>query len=127
MCFGFWQTDNLRYTGISIAMFPVIGTMLSLLGIIKPTGFRSVANKITEFQNELIELSPVQNSSRKDIDMLAKRHQLVNDYHEKVVALDRETTSVELAMFWEFDSSTMANTVKGRYLVNKAKERIVKD
>ena len=123
----FWQTDNLKYTGISIAVFPVIGTILSLLGITKSTGFRSAANRITEFQNELIELSPVPNSSRKDIDTLTKRHILVNEYHEKIVALDRETTNAELAMFWEFDSSTMANTARGRDLVNKAKDRIVRE
>ena len=103
----------------------MIGRISSLLGITKSTGFRSAVNRITEFQNGLIELSPVTNSSRKDIDTLAKRHALVNEYHEKVLALDRETTNSELAMFWEFDSSTMANTARGRDLVNKAKERIV--
>lgn len=121
----YWQTDNVRYTGISIAVFPVIGSILSLLGVTKSTGFRSAANNISELKNELIGLSPIANTSLKDVDTLTSRHKLVNKYHAKVEQQDRQTVNAELAMYWEFDSSTMANTARGRDLVNKAKERIV--
>ncbi len=121
----FWQTGNLRYTGISIAVFPVLGTILSLLGITKSTGFRSAANSIAELQHELAGLSPIANTSLKDVETLANRHKSVNAYHQKILQQDRETVNAELAMYWEFDSSTMANTARGRDLVNKAKERKV--
>jgi hypothetical protein len=122
----FWHTDNVRYTGISIAVFPVLGTILSLMDVTKSTGFRSAANNINELQNELIGISPIQNSSMKDIDTLTSRHKLVNEYHTKIEQQDRPAVNAELAMYWEFDSSTVANTARGRDLVNKAKERIVR-
>lgn len=118
----FWQTGSLRYTGMSIAIFPVLGTILSLLGITKSTGFRSAANKIAELQNDLAGLSPIANTSIKDVEKLAKRHKLVNAYHQHIIEQDRETVNAELAMYWEFDSSTMANTARGRDLLNKARE-----
>ncbi|NKB38213.1 MAG: hypothetical protein GKR93_13795 [Gammaproteobacteria bacterium] len=121
----FWQTGNLRYTGMSVAVFPVLGTILSLLGITKSTGFRSAANSISGLQNDLVGLSPIANTSIKDVETLAKRHKSVNAYHQQIIEQDRETVNAELAMYWEFDSSTMANTARGRDLVNKAKERIV--
>ena len=121
----FWQTDNLRYTGMAIAVFPILGTLMSLLGITKSTGFRSAANSIAEMQNELAGLNPITNTSLKDVDTLAARHKMVGAYNKKLLEQDRETVNAELAMYWEFDSSTMANTARGRDLINKAKERVV--
>lgn len=121
----FWQTASVRYTGISVAVFPVLGTILSLMGVTKSTGFRSIANNIAELHNDLIAINPIPNASMKDIDTLTSRHKLVNEYQANVIKQDRPTVNAELAMYWEFDSSTMANTARGRDLVNKAKDRIV--
>lgn len=121
----FWQSNNLTYTGIAIALFPILGTLLSLLGITKSTGFRSAANRINELQNELIAVSPIPNTGFKDLETLCGRHKLIKTYHEKVEAMDRPTVNAELAMYWEFDASTMANTARGRDMVQKAKDRIV--
>ena len=123
----YWQTGSVRYTGISVAVFPVLGTILSLLGITKSTGFRSAANNIAELHNDLIGISPIPNTSMKDIDTLTSRHKMINKYQSIVVEQDRPTVNAELAMYWEFDSSTLANTARGRDLVNKAKERIVSE
>ena len=119
----YWHTVNLTYTGISVAVFPLLGTVLSLAGATKSTGFRSAANRINEYQNDLIGVSPVSAASVKDIDTLTARHKLVNEYQQKIAQQDRPTVNAELAMYWEFDSSTLANTARGRDLVNKARER----
>ena len=50
---------------------------------------------------------------------------MVGAYNKKLLEQDRETVNAELAMYWEFDSSTMANTARGRDLINKARERVV--
>jgi hypothetical protein len=49
---------------------------------------------------------------------------LVFEYHEKILEQNREPVNGELAMFWEFDSSTQANTARGRDLLNKAKDTV---
>ena len=121
----FWQTGNTTYTAISVAVFPALGTLLSLLGITKSTGFRSAANTIAELQQDLIAISPVPSASIKDVDTLCSRHKMVQSYHENIISQDRPTVNAELAMYWEFDSSTLANTARGRDLVQKAKDRIV--
>ena len=121
----YWQTDDVRYAGISVAVFPLLGTILSLMGVTKSTGFRSAANRINELHGELIGLSPVSDASMQDIRTLGSRHKLVNEYLNKVEQQERVSVNAELAMYWEFDSSTMANTARGRDLVNKAKDRIV--
>jgi hypothetical protein len=120
----FWYTDSMKYAGISVAVFPVLGTVLSLLGITKSTGFRSAANRISELHSDLIELSPVLEKSTKDVETLCKRHMLIYEYHEKVLEQNREPVNGELAIFWEFDTSTLANTARGRDLLNKAKETV---
>lgn len=76
----FWYTDNIRYAGIAVAVFPTLGTLLSLLGITKSTGFRSAANSIAEKHNEFIGLSQVKNESLPDVATLSTRHKLVNEY-----------------------------------------------
>ena len=121
----YWQSSNVMYTSIAISVFPILGTILSLLGITKSMGFRSIANTIAELQQDLIAVSPVPSASIKDVDTLSERHKLVKAYNKNVVELDRPTVNAELAMYWEFDSSTMANTARGRDLVQKAKDRIV--
>lgn len=121
----YWQTDDAGYAGISVAVFPVLGTVLCLMGVTKSTGFRSAANRINELHSELIGLSPVADAGMKDINTLGSRHKLINEYLKKVEQQDRLTVNAELAMYWEFDSSTMANTARGRDLVNKAKDRKV--
>lgn len=121
----YWQTDNVGYAGISVAVFPLLGTILSLIGVTKSTGFRSAANRINELHGELIGLSPVSDASMQDIKTLGSRHKLVNEYLKKVEQQERISVNSELAMYWDFDSSTMANTARGRDLVNKAKDRIV--
>jgi len=120
----FWYTGSTKYAGISVAVFPVLGTVLSFLGITKSTGFRSAANRISELHSDLIELSPVLEKSVKDVETLCKRHMLVYEYHEKILEQKRETVNGELAMFWEFDTSTLANTARGRDLLDKAKDTV---
>jgi hypothetical protein len=49
---------------------------------------------------------------------------LVYEYHEKILEQKRQPVNAELAMFWEFDTSTLANTARGRDLLNKAKDSV---
>jgi hypothetical protein len=120
----FWYTDSIKYAGISVSIFPVLGTILSLMGITKSIGFRSAANRLGELHSDVIELSPVLDKSMEDIKTLCTRHMLVFEYHEKILEQNREPVNGELAMFWEFDSSTQANTARGRDLLNKAKDTV---
>lgn len=120
----YWYTDSIKYAGISVSIFPILGTILSLLGVTKSTGFRSAANRLDELHSDVIELSPVLDKSMEDIKTLCTRHMLVFEYHEKVLEQNREPVNGELAMFWEFDSSTLANTARGRDLLNKAKDTV---
>ena len=120
----FWYTNNIRYAGISVAVFPIIGTVLSLLGITKSTGFRSAANRISELHNELIGLNFVSNENMKDINMLSSRHMLVSEYQKKLELQGRAPVNGELALYWEFDTSTMAKTARGRDFLAKAKDSV---
>jgi hypothetical protein len=120
----YWYTNSYKYAGISVSIFPVLGTFLSLLGITKSIGFRSAANRISELQSEVIELTQVLEISKEDIKDLCTRHMTVFEYHEKVLEQNRDPVNGELAMFWEFDSSTQANTARGRDLLNKAKDSV---
>ncbi|MFT5133204.1 MAG: hypothetical protein ACI9SC_001673 [Gammaproteobacteria bacterium] len=120
----YWQTDNIRYAGISVAVFPVLGTVLSLMGVTKSTGFRSAANSISELHNKFVGLSAVSTASMDDVKTLCSRHKLVNEYHATLEQQGRVSVNAELAMFWDFDSSTVANTARGRDLVKNAKKTV---
>ena len=120
----FWYTDSIKYAGISVSIFPVLGTIFSLMGITKSIGFRSAANRLDELHSDVIQLSPVLDKSMEDIKALCTRHMLVFEYHEKTLEQNRKPVNGELAMFWEFDSSTQANTARGRDLLNKAKNTV---
>jgi hypothetical protein len=120
----YWSTDSFRIAGLSVAVFPVLGTILSLTGVTKAAGFRSAANSINELNNELVALNPVSEDSMQDIHTLSQRHNLVKAYQEKVVALGRPTVNGELAMYWEFDTSTLGKTAKGRDFLTKAKDSV---
>ncbi len=120
----YWYTDNIKFAGISVAIFPVLGTILSFMGVTKSIGFRSSANQIDELHNELIGVSEVSDKNKEDVNTLSTRHMLVYEYYEKIKQQGREAVNAELAMFWEFDSSTMANTARGRVLLDKAKDSV---
>ncbi|MGK0296811.1 MAG: hypothetical protein ACI9XC_000404 [Gammaproteobacteria bacterium] len=120
----FSYTESYQYAGISAAIFPILGTILSLAGITKNAGFRSAANKIGELKNELIGLNPVSEESFQDITTLCKRHKLVSGYQKLVAEQNRPPVNSELAMYWEFDTSTIAKTAKGREFLKKAKDSV---
>jgi hypothetical protein len=122
----FSYTGSYQYAGMSAAIFPTLGTILSLAGITKNAGFRSAANKIGELNNELIGLNPVSDESFQDITTLSKRHNLVNEYQKLVAAQKRPPVNSELAMYWEFDTSTIAKTAKGRGFLKNAKHSVNK-
>ncbi len=120
----YWTTGNYYYAGGATAIFPALGTVLSVLGITKSAGFRSAAIKIADLKNELASLNPVSQHDMNDVEKLCRTHNCVAKYQDKVKNLGRSAVNGELAMYWEFDTSTMAKTAKGRDYLEKAKESV---
>src|SRR5690606_29081777 len=77
----YWSTDSVRYAGIVAAVFPVVGIVMSILGITKVVGFRSAARQLTDLKNDLIALNPVSQSSVEDINTLRAKYKRVEEYH----------------------------------------------
>ena len=120
----YWSTDSYQYAGIAMAIFPVLGVIMSTIGITKSAGFRSAAIRMGELRNELIGFNSVSDDGNEDIQKLCKRHSLINNYHKAVEDSGRKLVNGELAMYWEFDTSTMAKTAKGRDYLKQAKESV---
>lgn len=120
----YWSTGSVSYAGISAAVFPVLGTLLTIAGITKVAGFRSAALRLTDLKNELISLNPVSADSMKDINSLASRYETIGAYQQQVKASGRPTVNAELAMYWDFDASTQAKTARGRDFLDRAREAV---
>lgn len=118
----YWSTNNIKYAAIAFSVFPVIGVIMSLAGLITTVGFRSNAMRMIELRNEMIALNPVSADSRGDVDKLSDRYAQVDIYRRKVTDLGRPVVNGELAMFWEWDASTQAKTAKQRAYLESARE-----
>ncbi len=118
------STDNPMYAGIAVAFLPLLGIVLSIAGVTKAMGFRSAAIRLNDLNNELIALNEVSVENLKDIELLCKQHKMVYVYQQEVIASKRSPINAELAMYWEFDSSTLAKTAKGRDFLEKARESV---
>ncbi|MEJ2761157.1 MAG: hypothetical protein P8126_06350 [Gammaproteobacteria bacterium] len=116
----YWSTNNIKYAAIAFSVFPVIGVIMSLAGLITTVGFRSNAMRMIELRNEMIALNPVSEDSRSDVDKLSDRYAQVDIYRRKVADLSRPVVNGELAMFWEWDASTQAKTAKQRAYLKSA-------
>ena len=122
----FWFTGSMKYAAISSAVYPVLSVVLHWVGITGSTGFRSAALKMVELNNSLIGLKPIP-ADNTDIQELSSKYGKIHDYAAKVNALGREFVNAELAMFWEWDTSTQAKTAKARDYVHKARETFTSD
>jgi len=120
----FWTTGNYYYAGGAVTFFPILGTSLSLMGVTKSAGFRSVDVKLSELKNSLAGLNSVSKHDIKDIEKLCSTHKVVDRYYTQLKEVGRTAVNGELAMFWEFDTSTMAKTAKGRDYLEKARESV---
>jgi len=120
----FWTTGNYYYAGGAAAVFPILGTVFSVMGVTKSAGFRSAAIKLDELKNNLAALKPVSKNDLKDIEKLSSTHKIIEQYFNQIKDEDRPVVNGELAMFWEFDTSTMAKTAKGRDYLEKARESV---
>jgi len=120
----YWSTENAKYAGIASALFPVLGVILSVLGITKNAGFRSAAQKLTNLRNDLIAVNPASSESQRDVEKLCAKYDVVAGYSDKLKGIERNMVNGELAMYWEFDTSTMAKTARGRDFLDKAKDSV---
>lgn len=120
----YWSTGNFGYAGAAAAVFPVLGTVLTLLGVTKVAGFRSAALRLTDLKNELISLNTVSADSMEDIETLAARYPIIQAYQRLLEASGRQPVNAELAMYWGFDTSTQAKTAKGRDFLDRAREAV---
>ena len=80
----YWSTDNIKYAAIAFSVFPVIGVIMSLAGLITTVGFRSNAMRMIELRNEMIALNPVSEDSCGDVNKLSDRYAQVDIYRRKV-------------------------------------------
>lgn len=104
---------SVKYAAISATIFPILATVLSLFGLTSIHGFRSSEMRLIGLNNSLIALSPV-HKNNKDIEELCNKYANVNAYRKKVGTINRELINAELAMFWEWDSSTEAKSARIR-------------
>jgi hypothetical protein len=117
-------TDNSMYAGIAVAFLPLLGIILSLIGVTQAMGFRSAAIRLNDLKNDLIALNQVSDDNSRDIEHLCKHHRMVYEYQQAVIASKRSPINAELAMYWAFDSSTLAKTAKGRDFLIKARKSV---
>ena len=122
----YWTTENIKLAAISASIFPVIGIILSLTGLITVAGFRSAVLRMGELNYDLVALNPVSDESNDDIETLVKKYRQVENYVSSVRELGRDIVNGELAMFWEWDASTEAKTARKRAMLEKAKNGATK-
>ena len=117
----YWGTDNLSYAAITGAVFPLVGAVLSLSGLVTAAGFRSQALRMIELNHELIELVAITGDNREEVQKLGRKYPKVQAYVAQVEAIPRELVNGELALFWEWDATTSAKQERGREYVEKAR------
>ena len=120
----YWTTGQIVKAGLSATIFPILGLILTLSGITKGAGFRSAALKLTDLKNELISLAPVSKDSIKDIETLRSKYNLIESYQKQIERINRLPVNGELAMYWEFDASTLAKTARGRDYLERARDSV---
>ncbi len=120
----YWSTGNIGYAGLAASVFPVLGLVLTLAGITKGAGFRSAALRLTDLKNELISLNPVSGDSIEDVETLGSKYSMIKSYQSQVEQIGRLPVNAELAIYWEFDASTLAKTARGRNFLDRARESV---
>lgn len=120
-------TENTRYALITATVIPLLGSIMTLTGLVSNAGFRSAAHRIITINHKLFALETVSEDNSSDVEKLAKKYVQVQEYIDSVRALDRGLVNGELAMFWEWDASTMAKTARGREYIEKAKNTVEVD
>lgn len=120
----FSYTNNVKFAAIAFSIFPIIGVVAALAGVITVVGFRSNAMRMIELRNELIALNPVSDDSMGDVRNLSEKYVQVDIYRRKVSDMGRSLVNGELALFWEWDASTQAKTAKQRAYLENAKESV---
>ncbi|MBF8268801.1 MAG: hypothetical protein HW386_510 [Gammaproteobacteria bacterium] len=119
----YWLTNSLKYAAISAVIYPSLSVVLNVLGITTNTGFRSAALQLIELNNSLIALKPL-SEDNIDVRNLSAKYKEIAAYTNKVKEIGRDFINGELAMFWEWDSSTGAKTARARSYVNRARKSI---
>ena len=120
----FSYTDNVKYAAIAFSIFPIIGVVAALAGVITVVGFRSNALRMIELRNDLIALNSISGDSMGDVGNLSEKYVQVDIYRRKVADMERALVNGELALFWEWDASTQAKTAKQRAYLENAKETV---
>lgn len=120
----FSSTDNSMYAGLAVAFLPILAIIFSFTGVTQAMGFRSAAIRLNDLKNDIIALNHVSDENYRDIERLCRQHKMVDAYQQAVIASKRAPINAELAMYWEFDSSTLAKTAKGRDFLVKARESV---
>ena len=120
----YWSTNNIKYAAMATIIFPVIGTLLSIFGIITVTGFRSFASTLIDLNHKLVALKPISKSDNDIILELSKKYNNVESYRKIIDELSRELVIGELAMFWEWDTNTMAKSEKARDFIDRSRQSV---
>jgi len=118
----YWSTNNIIYAAMATVVFPVIGTLLSIFGVITVTGFRSFASTLNDLNHKFVALKPISKSDKDEILELSKKYNDVDSYRKKIEELGRELVTGEMAMFWEWDTSTRAKSEKARDFVERSSQ-----
>ena len=120
----YWTTGNLRDAAFAASVFPILGAALSLTGLVTAAGFRSTTVGLVELNNNLIALNPVSEADKNEIVKLSSRYDNVQAYCEKAQQQGRDLVNGELAMFWDWDSSTLAKQDKRKDFVDRARDSV---
>lgn len=114
----YWSTSSIKYAAIAFSIFPVLGTVMGIAGLITVVGFRSNAMRVIELKNELVALLPVDSGNEDSIRELCRKYPQVENYRRQVEGMGRAMVNGELAMFWGWDASTGAKQAKQRAYFN---------
>lgn len=69
-------------------------------------------------------LKPISKSDNDVILELSKKYNIVESYRKNIEELSRECVTGELAMFWEWDTSTKAKMGKAKDFVDRASQSV---
>ena len=120
----YYTTNSIRMAAITATIFPILGVVLSVTGVISAAGFRSAARQLIELNHQLIELTPISENAQPDVKKLAAKYLMVDDYWTKTTEMGRELVNGELALFFGFDASTMGKHDKGKDYLDQARRSI---
>ncbi|MGH8248545.1 MAG: hypothetical protein ACREUU_19170 [Gammaproteobacteria bacterium] len=120
----YWSTRSIQYAAIAASVFPILGAVLAVTGLISAVGFRSAARQMIELRHRLVALQPISEANRATIEELSGKYGEVASYLDKVIWVGRDLVNGELAIFWEWDASTKAKRERRRDFVDKARTSI---